>query len=91
MGKAHAGIELRIACQTLFQAGHTDEYQTESLTVIQITQHFQTGHLQAVGFVDENEFTALVILHLRGVLRRTTGSSYQPSQRHLSFRNVSTN
>jgi hypothetical protein len=52
MDKADAGIELRIASQTLFEARHADQDKAEVATVVEIAELFQAGHFEPISFID---------------------------------------
>jgi hypothetical protein len=51
----HTMRELRVACQTLFEAWHPDEHQSEIAFVENGVQLFEAGHLKAIGLIDGDE------------------------------------
>ena len=55
MNEADPGVELRIACQTFFDAGHSDQNQTDAAMVKDVSHLFKPRHLQPIRFVDDEQ------------------------------------
>ena len=52
MDKADARVELRVPCQTLFNARHPDQNQTDSTVVKGVPHLLQPRHFEPICFVD---------------------------------------
>jgi hypothetical protein len=50
-----AAVELRIPGEPFLDAGHSDEDQAELAAVVVVAQLLQGGHLEPVGFVDDEQ------------------------------------
>src|SRR5438132_11462215 len=72
MGKAHPGVELGVPGEPFFQPWHPHQDHPKTPLIIEIPELFQTGHLETVGFVHDEQFGAVwalprlrIILHFR--------------------------
>jgi hypothetical protein len=54
MHKAHARVELWIACQPSFHPRHADEHHANTASVEDILHPIEGRHLQAVCLVDDD-------------------------------------
>jgi hypothetical protein len=50
---------LRVARQTLFEARHPDEDESEIAFIENGAQLFEAGHLQAIGLIDDDELCGI--------------------------------
>lgn len=60
VGESDAAVELRVAGEAFFDAGHTDEEQAVGVAVVFVAQHFQGTGGQPFGFVDNEQFGVVV-------------------------------
>ncbi|GAB2820566.1 hypothetical protein GCM10027073_59660 [Streptomyces chlorus] len=54
--EADATVELGVAGEALLDAGHADEDHADAGAVVVVPELFQARGLEAVGFVDDEEF-----------------------------------
>ena len=55
MNETDAGVELRIARQALFEAGHADQNHSDPALIKNAPCLLQSGDLEPVGFVDDQQ------------------------------------
>src|SRR5579862_1134044 len=63
MDKSDAGIELRIPRQALLQPWHSDQDHADFSGVEDCSYLLETGHSEAVRFIDKNERRRVTELH----------------------------
>ena len=59
VGEADPAVELGEAAELLFDTGHTDQDQRDVVAIVAVAEDFQTGRVQAFGFVDDDESNVL--------------------------------
>lgn len=58
VGETDATVELRVAGQTFFDAGHSDEDDAHGVPIEIVADLFEAGGLEAVCLVDNEQFGA---------------------------------
>lgn len=62
VGEADAAVELRVAREAFFNAGHADEDDAHVVAVVEIADLFEAGGFEAAGFVDDKQFCVPAVL-----------------------------
>lgn len=60
VSESDAAVELGVAGEAFFDAGHADEDQAVGVAVVFVAQHFQGAGGQPFGFVDDEQFGVVV-------------------------------
>ena len=55
MDEADTRVRLRVACQTLFEARHSDQNQTDAPVVKDVPNLFKPCHLEPIRFIDDKQ------------------------------------
>ena len=58
VGESDAAVELGVAREALFDAGHADEDRAHGVPVVIVPHLFEAGGLEPVGFVDDEQLGA---------------------------------
>src|SRR4029077_16133955 len=67
-------VKLRVTCQPLLQAGHTDEHDANAASIEDVSNLIEARHLQAIGLIDDEES--------RRVFDLLTSSGVRPGDLH---------
>ena len=64
VGEADAAVELGVAGEAFFDAGHADEDDAHPVAVVEVADLFEPGGFESVGFVDDEQFGVPAVLGL---------------------------
>lgn len=62
MGETNATIELRVACQSLLSSRHTYQNDSHGMTIIEVSNLFESCCFETVGFINNQQFRVTTVL-----------------------------
>ena len=68
MDETDAGIELRVACQALFEARHSDQDHANFSRIENGAHLFEASHAEAVRLINQNQRSWVTKLHTPDVV-----------------------